>query len=134
MENNFLRNSFRKKKLCIHLSQRERKKHSIVRRARTLCASFPCCRSFYSRRQMSVSLKAGCVRGKICFKEIVSNTKLDPIHSSFTHLACKFIIIWRFLLICTVSIYCFCLLHLFMLLLIFRLVCYSFLLITKVNC
>ena len=120
--------------MCINLSQRERKKHSIVRRARTLCAFSPCCRSFYSRRQTFVSLKAGCVRGKICFKEIVSNTRLDLIHSSFTHLVCQFIIIWRFLFIYTVSIYYFCLLHLFMLSLIFRSVCYSFLLITKVNC
>ena len=120
--------------MCIHSSQRERKKHSIVCRARTLCASSPCCRSFYSKRQTSVSLKAGCVRGKICFKEIVSNTRLDLIHWSFTHLVCQFIIIWRFLFIYTVSIYCFCLLHLFMLSLIFRSVCYSFLFITKVNC
>ena len=75
---------------------RERKKHSIVRRAQTLCASSPCCRLFYSRRQISVSLKAGCVRRKICFKEIVLNTRLDLIHSSFTHLVCQFIIIWRF--------------------------------------
>ena len=134
MKKNFLRNAFRKKKnLCIHLSQKEKKKHSIVRRARTLCASSPCCRSFYSRRQ-SMSLKVGCVRRKICFNEIVSNTRLDLIHSSFTHLVCQFIIIWRFLFIYTVSIYCFCLLHLFILSLIFRSVCYSFLLITKVNC
>ena len=80
-----------------------------------------------------MSLIASCVRGEICFKEIVSNTRLDLVYSSFTHMGCEFIIIWRFLLICTVSIYCFCLLHLFMLLLIFKSVCYSFLLITKVN-
>ena len=46
-----------------------------------------------------MSLKAGCVRDEMCFKEIVSNTRLDLFHSSFTHLICDFIIIWRFLLI-----------------------------------
>ena len=43
--------------LCIHLSQRERKKHRVVRKARTLCASSPRYRSFYPGRQTSVSLK-----------------------------------------------------------------------------
>ena len=107
MKNNFLRNAFRKKKnLCIHLSQKEKKKHSIVRRARTLCASSPCCRSFYSRRQ-SMSLKVGCVRRKIYFKEIVSNTRLDLIHSFFTHLICKFLIILQISFIYAIYIYCF---------------------------
>ena len=54
----FCRNSFRENFLCIHLSQRERKRHRVVRRVRTLCASSSCCRSFYLRRQTSVDLKA----------------------------------------------------------------------------
>ena len=40
------------------MSQKERKRHKVVRRARILCASSPCCRSFYLGRQTSVSLKA----------------------------------------------------------------------------
>ena len=44
--------------LCIHLSQRKRKRHRVVHRARTLCASSPCCRSFYLGKQTSMSLKA----------------------------------------------------------------------------
>ena len=43
---------------CIHLSQRERKRHRLVRRARTQCASSSWCRSFYLGRQTSMSLKA----------------------------------------------------------------------------
>ena len=74
-----------------------------------------------------------CVRGEICFKEIMSNTRLDLNHLSFTHLVCKFLINCRFLLIYKVSIYCFCLSHLFVLLLIFRSVCCSSCFITKVN-
>ena len=35
-----------------------------------------------------------CVRGKIYFKEIVSNTKLDLYHSSFIHLVREFLIIF----------------------------------------
>ena len=75
-----------------------------------------------------------CVRGEICFTEIVSNTRLDLNYSSFTHLVCEFLIICRFHLIYTISFYCFCLLHLFVLMLLFRFVCCSFCFITKVNC
>ena len=59
MKNNFWEKLFKRKNiLCIHLSQRERKRHRVVRKARTLCASSLCCRSFYLGRQTSVSLKA----------------------------------------------------------------------------
>ena len=74
------------------------------------------------------------IRGEICFKEIVSNTRLDLNHSSFTHLACEFLIICKYLLIYTISFYYFCLSHLFVLLLIFRSVYCFFYFITKVNC
>ena len=37
-----------------------------------------------------------CVRGEICFKEIVSNTRPDLNHLSFTHLVCELLIIYRF--------------------------------------
>ena len=67
-----------------------------------------------------------CVRGEICFKKIVSNTRLDLIHSSFTQLVCEFLIICKFLLIYTVSIYCFYLSHLFVLLLIIRCMLFFF--------
>ena len=86
--------------LGIHLSQRERKRHRVVCRAGILCASSPCCKSFYSERQTSTSKSTtNCVRGEICFKEIMSNTRLDLNHSSFTHLICEFLIICRFLFI-----------------------------------
>ena len=73
------------------------------------------------------------VRGEICFKEIVSNTRLDLYYSSFMHLVCEFLIICKFLLIYTVSIYCFCLSHLFVLLFIFRFECCSFLFNHKIK-
>ena len=41
-----------------------------------------------------------CVRGEICFKEIVSNTRLNLNHPSFTDLGYEFLIICKFLLIC----------------------------------
>ena len=71
------------------------------------------------------------VRDEIYFKEIVSNTRLDLNHLSFTYLVYEFLIIYKFLLTYTVSIYYFYLSHLFVLLFIFRHVCYSFYLITK---
>ena len=39
-------------------SKRERKRHRLVRRAQTLCASSSCYKSYYPRRQTSISLKA----------------------------------------------------------------------------
>ena len=47
-----------RKFLFIHLSQREKKRHRIVRKAQTLYVSSLCYRSFYLERQMFVSLKA----------------------------------------------------------------------------
>ena len=47
------------------------------------------------------------VRDEICFKEIVSNTKLDLIQSSFMHLVCEFLIILQISFIYAVYIYCF---------------------------
>ena len=37
-----------------------------------------------------------CVKGEICFKEIVSNIRLDLNHSSFMHLVSELLIICRF--------------------------------------
>jgi len=75
-----------------------------------------------------VSLKAPqIVSGEICFKKILSNTRLDLNHSFFVHLICEFLIICRFLLIYLAYFYCFCLLHLFVLLLIIISICSSFL-------
>jgi len=72
------------------------------------------------------------VRGEIYFKEIVSNTRIDLYHSSFTHLVCEFLIslqIYSYIYIYRyISIYCFYLSHLFVLLIIIKSVCYSYLL------
>ena len=125
MKNNFLEKLFQRENwVCIHLSQRERKRHRVVCRVRTLCACSPCCRSFYDVRGSQST--TNCVRGEICFKKIVSNTRLDLIHSSFMQLVCEFLIICKFLLIYTVSIYCFYLSHLFVLLLIIRCMLFLF--------
>ena len=77
-----------------------------------------------------------CVKGEICLKEIVSNTRLDLNHLFFTHLVCEFLIICRFLLIYIylIFVYYFCLSHLFVLLLILRFVYCFFCFITKINC
>ena len=109
------------------------------------CRAWPCVLRFRAvdhfilgdRRSWVSKHHSDCVKGEICFKEIVSNTRLDLNHSSFTHLVCEFLIICRFLLIYTVSIYyfvyhiylCYCLyldLHIVH--------CCSFCFITKVNC
>ena len=117
------------------LYQRERKRHCVVCKARHCVLRFLVVDHFIlGGRSLWVSKHhPDYVRGEICFKEIVSNTRLDLNHSSFMHLICEFLIICRFLLIYTVSIYCVCLLHLFVLLLIFRFVCCFFYFITKVN-
>ena len=39
MKNNILRNSSRENFLCIHLSQRDKKRHRVVHKAQILCAS-----------------------------------------------------------------------------------------------
>ena len=118
------------------LYQRERKRHWVVRRAWPCVFRFCAVDHFILRdKRLWVSKHhSNCVWGKIYFKYIVSNIRLDLNHSSFTHLVCEFLIICKFLLIYTVSIYYFCLSHLFVLLLIFRFVYCSFCFITKVNC
>ena len=74
-----------------------------------------------------------CVRGEICFKEIVSNTRPDLNHLSFTHLVCELLIICRFPFIDMYSIsLLFLLSHLFVLLLIFRSI-YCFLFINHIG-
>ena len=73
MKNNFKKNSLREKIFCAFIWVKERERDRVVRRARTLCAFSPCCRSFYLRRQTSMSLKAPqivwgvkSVLGKLC--------------------------------------------------------------------
>ena len=116
--------------MCIFiLCQRERKRHWGLRKARPCVLCFRAVDHFIleGRRSWVSKHHNDCVRGEICFKKIVSNTRLDLNHLSFTRLVCEFLIICKFLLIYTISIYCFCLLHLFVLLLIFRSECCSFL-------
>ena len=127
-ENNFL-HSFE--------SKREKKIQSSMQSTNLVCFFFVLQIILYWEVDVHESQSTiDCVRSNICFKEIVSNTKLDLNHLSFVHLVCEFLIICRFLLIYTytIFIYCFCLLYLFVLLLIFRFVCSSFCFITKVNC
>ena len=83
------------------LCQREIKKHWVVLRARPCMLHFRAVDHFIleGKRPWVSKYHNDCVRGKICFKEIVSNTRLDLNHSSFTHLVCEFLIIYRFLLI-----------------------------------
>ena len=74
------------------LCQKERKKHWVVRRAR-LCVL--CLRTVNHFIMKGICLwvskhHSDCVRGEICFTEIMSNTRLNPNHSSFTYLICEF--------------------------------------------
>ena len=82
------------------LCQRERKRHWVVRRARPCVLRFHVVDHFIlgGRRPWVSKHHSDCVRGEICFKEIMSNTRLDLNHSSFMHLVCEFLIICRFLL------------------------------------
>ena len=83
------------------LCQRERKRHWVVRRTRPCVLRFRAIDHFIlgSRHPWVSKHHNDCVRGEICFKEIVSNTRLDLNHSFFTHLVYEFLIICRFLLI-----------------------------------
>ena len=135
MKTNFFgKNSPREKIfLCIHFESERERNIELVATLR-----------FFFVLQIFLSQEADvyqsqnttiCVRVEIYFKEIVSNTRLDLNHLSFTHLVCKLLIICRFLFKDMQSIYLlFLLSHLFVLLLIFRSICCSFWLITKVNC
>ena len=67
------------------MCQRERKRHWVVHRA------WPCVLRFRAVDHFILGGKhpqvskhhSDCVKGKICFKEIVSNTRLDLNYSSF---------------------------------------------------
>ena len=112
------------------LSQRERKRHRVVRRAQSLCASSPFCRSFYLGRQMSVSLKIPQIIWgvKSTLRRLCQHKTWFELFILHTHLVCELLIICRFLFIYMYSIYLLLLLlHLFVLLLIFRSVCFFFL-------
>ena len=80
------------------LCQRERKRHWVVRRARPCELCFRAVDHFIlgSRRPWVLKHHSDCMRGEICFKEIVSNTRLNLNHSFFTHLVYEFLIIYRF--------------------------------------
>ena len=84
------------------LCQREKKRHWVVCRTRPCVLRFRAIDHFIlgSRHPWVSKHHNDCVRGEICFKEIVSNTRLDLNHSFFTHLVYEFLIICRFLLIC----------------------------------
>ena len=84
------------------LCQREKKRYWVVRKARPCVFRFRVVNHFIlgDRRPWVSKHHGDCGRGEICFKEIVSNTRLDLNHSSFTHLVCEFLIICKFLLIC----------------------------------
>ena len=98
--NFFFRKTLLKIFCAFILCQRERKRHWVVRKA------WPCVLRFHvadhfilGGRHLWVSkYHSDCVRGEICFKEIVLNTRLDLNDSSFMHLVCEFLTICRFLL------------------------------------
>ena len=80
------------------LCQRERKRHWVVRKARPCELCFRAVDHFIlgGRRPWVSKHHSDCIRGEICFKEIVSNTRLNLNHSFFTHLVYEFLIICRF--------------------------------------
>ena len=101
MKNNFLK-TLPKRKYFVHSfdSKREKETQSSSQSTDLVC--------FISVLQIILSWKADvgksqsttdCVRSEICFKEMVSNTRLDLNHLSFKHLVCEFLIICRFLFI-----------------------------------
>ena len=119
------------------LYQRERKRHWVIRRTRPCVLRFHAVDHFIlrGRRPWVSKYHNDCVRDEICFKEIVSNTRLDLNHSFFTHLVCEFFnYLQIYFYIYSIFVYYFYLSHLFVLLLILRSVYCSFCLITKVNC
>ena len=105
--------------------------------SKTLCASFSCWKSFIlgGRRPWVSKHHSDCVRGEICFKEIVSNTRFDLNCSSFHAFSLwVFNYLQIFIYIYSVFVYCFCLSILFVLLFIVKSVFCSFCFITKINC
>ena len=119
------------------LCQRERKRHWVVCRAQS-CVFHFCAVNYFilgGRRSRVSKHHNDCVRGEICFKEIVSNTRLNLNCSSFYALGLwVFNYLQIFLYIYSVFVYSFNLSILFVLLLIVRSVFCSFFFITKVNC
>ena len=119
------------------LCQRERKRHWVV------CRAWPCVLRFCAvdhfilggRRSWVSKYRSDCVRGKICFKEIVSNTRLDLNCSSYHVFG---LWVFNYLQISSyiypLFVYFSCLSYLFVFLFIFTSVCYSFCFITKVSC
>ena len=89
------------------LCQRERKRHWVVRRTRPCELCFCAVDHFIlgGRRPWVSKHHSDCMRGEICFKEIVSNTRLNLNHSFFTHLVYEFLIICRFFFFLEVQIY-----------------------------
>ena len=75
------------------LCQREKKRHWIVHRAWLCVIRFRAVDHFIlgGRRPWVSKHRSDYVRGKICFKEIVLNTKLDLNHPSFMHLVYEFV-------------------------------------------
>ena len=98
--NFFFRKTLLKIFCAFILCQRERKRHWVVRKARPCVLRFHVADHFIlGGRHLWVSKHhSDCVRGEICFKEIVLNTRLDLNDSSFMHLVCEFLTICRFLL------------------------------------
>ena len=86
---------------AVILCQRERKRHWVVRRARSCVLRFCAIDHFIlgGKRPWVSKHDNDYVRGEICFKEIVSKTRLDLNYSFFTYLVCEFLIICRFILI-----------------------------------
>ena len=119
------------------LCQRKRKRHWVVRRARPFVLRFHVENHFIlgGRRPRVSKHHSDCVRGEICFKEIVSNTRFDLNCSSFHAFS-----LWVFnylqisIYIYSVFVYCFCLSILFVLLFIVKSVFCSLCFITKINC
>ena len=81
------------------LCQRERKRHWVVCRVRPCELCFRAVNHFIlgGRCPWVSKHHSDCMRGEICFKEIVSNIRLNLNHSFFTHLVYEFLIICRFL-------------------------------------
>ena len=138
MKENFFEKTLLVKIFCVFiLCQRERKRHWVIHKARPCVFHFCVVDHFIlgGRHLWALKHHSDCVRGEICFKEIVSNTRLNLNHPFFTHLVCEFLIIYKFLYIYIYSVFVYYsyLSYLFVILLIFRSVCYSFCFITKVN-
>ena len=122
MKKNFSEKTLLVRILFVHsfLCQREREKHWVVRRARPCVLRFRAVDHFIlgGKHPRVSKHHSDCVKGEICFKEIVSNTRLDLNYSSFHAFG-----LWVFnylqisshiyIYIYSVFVYCSCLLYLF---------------------